>query len=261
MRTADSTFQKFYFLTFYGISLKTITKKNQTFLINKKQQHRKQINLFKKLNIMKIIATLIISILLFNCSSNDEQVNNENGNGIEITTGYHYDIKKSIGGKVEAYSNVIPAFVGTSKSRSYAIDTLEIDLNKDYLNGFSIQVEIAQIISVTQPSPSNVYSHVNYINFVNLQPQWENNKRQRVFLENRYTSQPTKFTYSESNVNLSNHPNLFVSNPQNNTYEILDVKPKVGTDTQTIVLEDDYNVGDEIYYNQLYYKVITKTAL
>jgi len=201
----------------------------------------------------------VLSFFIFGCSSEDDSSNDSDNNNPSIE--YRYEIKKVIGNKVEVYSQTTPAFMGTLKQHSYAIDTLEIDLNANPFLQLAIKIELAQNVDIVTPASDTIMSHVNYINFINLQSSWEDNAYQHIYLETRYSSQPKKFTYSESNLNLSDYPELFVSNPNNNTYEILEISSSIGVNLETIYSFDDFPIGQLLLYNGVKYIVISRTEI
>jgi hypothetical protein len=195
------------------------------------------------------IFTLVI-IAFFSCTNEDSVNTNTN----QLNT---YEIKKIIGNK-----QIVGADAGTNslffmKEFSFCIDTLEIDLNTPYANSFSLRIETSTFNSITSTA-TGVAPHVNYIKFINLASNWISNKTKKIYLKDKSNVPPIFITYSECNINLSNYPTLFVDNPNYPTYTLLDVKPKISTDIETITSSTEYNVGDIFYYNGLKYIIISK---
>lgn len=204
---------------------------------------------------MKKIFLIVLVFIIASCSGDDTDTNNL---PVEVT--YTYEVKKILGGKVQVYSQAGCANMSTFEQKSHVIDTLEIDLNRNPNLQLAVCIELAQYENITTPASNSIMSHVNYINFINLTSIWEDNVYQSIFLERTISGQPIKFTYSESNLNLSNYPELFISNINNNTYETLDIVPEIGHDYEVINSTNDYDVGQHIFYGGIEYIVIREIS-
>ncbi|RXP46870.1 hypothetical protein EC396_13400 [Lutibacter sp. HS1-25] len=198
-----------------------------------------------------VLIFLGIIIIFFGCSD-------ESDNSDIIDLKYSYEIKKILGSKVSAESNIAPNHLSVLKQFSYTIDTLEINLNGSNAGSFAFKIESSANIDIVTPA-RNIKPHVNYIKFIKLATNWENNKTKHIFLTDKYNSPKLFFSYSECNIDLSSYPELFINNPNQPTYTILEIKPKIGNDTEVLETENDYSVGQEITYNSVRYVVLSKS--
>lgn len=169
---------------------------------------------------------------------------------------YIYKIKKVIGSTVNAESSTVTAKLSVIKTRNYTIDTLKINLNGKYATSFSLKIECSAFEDITKLSQS--VPHVNYIKFVNLKSNWADNITQQIFLSELFNNGNKFFTYSESNINLSLHPKLFISNQYIPTYATLLVSPKKGVDLETYTSINNYLVGDNVLIDGYQYVIISK---
>ncbi len=204
-----------------------------------------------------ILLCLLITII-FGCSEDDS---------VNSTQQYSYEIKKEIMTKQKIEANLLPNSFSTLGIKSYALDTLEIDLNGSNANSLKLEISYSYDL-LNQFPPYNrepVIPHVNYIKFINLRPNWKDNITQHIYFMRQ--NNDTFFTYSESNINLNEHPNLFIYDKNNPTNIILNKAPKIGVDTETIRSNLDHSINSVIFrYNELtqykiFYKVISKREL
>ncbi|MFT4697612.1 MAG: hypothetical protein ACI9SJ_000741 [Flavobacteriaceae bacterium] len=167
-------------------------------------------------------------------------------------------MQRVLASKVYAESSTIPAFLQVLKQNSYTVDTLEIALNAIPQPSFSLRIEIGAFLGIGNPAPNDVIVHVNYINFIDFQPILGDNATQNVWLEAVY-SYPNNnwFTYSESNINLSNYSSLF--RISNGSAIQLGVLPRVDYELETLNSSNDYSVGQEIVYRGIEYIIISKS--
>lgn len=200
---------------------------------------------------MKKLLFLIFSIIIVSCSSEGSENDNSNKS-------YEYKVKRVLGGKVNAQTGIVPAPLWTVKQFSYTVDTLEIDLNADPFPSYPIEISIEEYDDASTKAPSSVKSHVNYINFINLKANWSDNAIRQIFLFERYSTRGASFTYSESNLNLSDYPELFIDNKNIPSYFNLEIKDKIGDDLESISTNIEYEIGEEIFYNGLKFRVISK---
>ncbi len=195
-----------------------------------------------------IFIILILCTITLSCSSD---------NSDSSTSQYSYEIKKVIMPKWKIEAMPITNTFSTLGIKSYAMDTLEVNLNAP--NTFSLRLSIVSQFDLINIAHSGTYvPHVNYIKFVNLKQNWNDNITKTIFLEERNNNGNKFFTYSESNIDLNLHSNLFFYNQYSPTYVSLKKAPKIGADLETILSSFDYKVNGEIYYNEILYKVISK---
>lgn len=201
----------------------------------------------------KVFFFIGISIILLSCST-------ENTNTIDSK--YSYEIKRILGSKKILFDSPLPFKLKVHKEFSYAIDTLEIDLNGP-TNDYMVMSCSALIDSET--SATDIKPHVNYIKFINLETIWDDNKTKHISLQDEFDQHnPKFFSYSKSNINISSHPELFndrYAGFANNeySYTTLEIKPEIGNDIELIQTTDNYTVGEEILYDGVYYVVISKS--
>jgi len=199
---------------------------------------------------MKKLIYLFLALIIVACSGEDSS---DNGNE---TLGFQYELKRILGSKVYAESTVVPVRLGVLKQFSYTVDTLEIALNAVSMPITNVRLEIEAHLDIVTPAPNDVVVHVNFINFINFQPILEDNAIQHISLSAGYTYPYNNwFTYSESNINLSDYPDLFRRGIGS---IILAVRPKVGDELEILNSSNDYNVGAEIFRDGILYKVISK---
>jgi hypothetical protein len=196
----------------------------------------------------KIIVILTLCVTSISCS------NDNSGSGIPQ---YSYEIKKVISPKWKIEANPTANIFSTLGITSYAMDTLEVNLNAP--NTFTLRLDIVSQFDLQNIAQIGTYvPHVNYVKFVNLKPNWNDNIIKTIFLDERNNNGDKFLTYSESNIDLNLHPNLFFYNQYNPTYVSLKKAPKIGVDLETIISNVEHNVNSTIYHNEILYKVISK---
>tara|TARA_R110002020_G_scaffold151983_2_gene329458 strand:+ start:611 stop:1207 length:597 start_codon:yes stop_codon:yes gene_type:complete len=188
-----------------------------------------------------IILPLILSLFLFSCDSDNDNIN------IEEEVRHHYIAKRKLGESITAKAEVMPTKLAVMRIFSYAVDTLFIKMsNYNPEPGVGIEIRCSANNTVVEIA-QGVTPHVNYLKFIDLEDEWEDNYIS--FIRLTSPASFTSFTYSESNIDLSEHPLLFykISGPV-----VIEQAPKVGTELEDKYLTEIYNVGDTIWTDPAY---------
>jgi hypothetical protein len=199
----------------------------------------------------KPIYYYLLFLIFVNCSNDNENFNDFKYEYEIIDINYNKYIVES--------GNTVNKVYGTL-AYGYTIDTLEIKLNSSS-NG-NIQISSNNYLNPNTSEPSNTAPHVNYLYFSDLRPNWESNINKKIFFtKNNSGGIYTTFTYSTSNLNLTNYPELFILNPHIPTYTILQQKEIKNSEKRVIFSDSDYLVGETIFHKTFYAKVLSKKAL
>ena len=192
---------------------------------------------------MKAYFLFIFSLLLLcSCTTEEEENTTNNNYNYSVQKLFHQKRSLEAGGQNSA---------GTLKLRSYTIDTLELNMSNSSNVGFTIDFQAN--VSITQPS--NELVHVNYLKFINIITE----SNGFVSPVNSIILTNNNFTYSDSNVDLSNiYPNLFVTNIFNNTIynpEQIPFEIKHPNYLRNYTSGNFHEVGDEIIISDNLYEV------
>jgi hypothetical protein len=190
---------------------------------------------------------LLIGLVLVLLSCNSEDTN--------LPT-YNYEIKKILGRKVSLKAGNTLNDLIFNKACSYVIDTVEISLNGPASTlDFTVQCVTYETMIA---KAVNVTPHVNYIKFIDLKTNWQDNKSKKMYLKDKNDMPPKFFTYSGCNINLNNYPQFFVNNRYIPTYASLGVKPIFKNDIEIFKSNNVYKIGAILILDGVQYKVISK---
>jgi hypothetical protein len=201
-----------------------------------------------KRNVFKLLSLLLI----YSCSSTNENIELEK---------YEYDIQRLVGKKQVIKEGTGSNNLFTLSDFKFAIDTLEIRLNNG--NGsFGIVIKNRASQDIVTPASRDTKCHVNFLYFSDYKTNWSENNIKKIHLESFLSgSYPKDFTYSESNLDLTLQPELFIITRHIPTYKILEKKPKIEYQITTMKTNENYIVGEIISYNSKEHRVLEKRTL
>ena len=189
-----------------------------------------------------ILFYVLIFLLFINCSNEDS-----------IEFKYEYEIIPIPYSRIIVErGNQVNEIYGTL-AYSYTIDTVEVRLNT--FGSGVIRISAKNFLDPITSTPQNSYPHVNYLYFSDLSPIWEDNIIKQIFI-----GSPT-FTYSESNLNLSQRPELFVDNPNIPIYTTLEIKDKPVFRKRLYYSNNEFSIGEVFLRSTFYAKVLQKKQL